>query len=154
MIVYTLRHDPDSGRLIGATRASDGTQFMRNGAGWPDVVAWAAAQVPPVELADRAPATPEERAAREITAGITALLTGTDGYTSALRVILRGICTELNDLYERFGLPRKLEAERVQQWVRDAMAGAGAPPSAPPSAEPKERAPNAARRPGGFFRVQ
>lgn len=57
--------------------------------------------------------------------------TSTDPIYTADRVILRYLCTALNDVRANAGLPRVLEAEIVAGLVAAAAAGAGAPAALP-----------------------
>lgn len=136
MTVYTLRYDLDSGRLIGATRASDGTQFTRNGAGWSDVVAWAGAQSPPVLLNDRAPLTDAERLARTRAAALTRLLSRADDTGIAVRATVAAVVFLINNRLELIdaqlralgqpGIPapaRVLQAEILSYLQENPTAG-------------------------------
>lgn len=98
--MYTLRYDEDSGRLIGATRTADGVQITLGGAGWPDVAAWAASSVPPVDLADRAPLAPAERLGRTRAAALMGLLTRADDTGIAVRASIAAVTFLVNDRLE------------------------------------------------------
>lgn len=128
---YALVYDEQTGALTGAVR--DGTEFVpRSAPAWADVVAWAAAQVPPVDLSDRAPPTEAERLAAARTAAVQAFLTSNEPVIVATRALFRLAFTWINDERERRGAARILEPEIIAQamggTLYDGLGDAPAPP--------------------------
>lgn len=72
---YELLYDQHTGALTGAVR--DGNLFVPKSApAWPEVESWAAAQAPPLSLADRAPPSAAERLARTRAAAAALVVDG------------------------------------------------------------------------------
>lgn len=101
MSTYSLVYDEQTGALAGAVR--DGVTYVpRTAPAWADVVAWAAAQVPPVDLNDRAPPTEAERVAATRAAALTGLLTRADDIGIAVRATVAAITFLINERLQHF----------------------------------------------------
>jgi hypothetical protein len=99
MIDYVLVYDTHTGALSGAVRAGE-TYVPRSAPAWAEVEAWAAAQVPAVDLSDRdAPSAADKLAATRAVA-LGGLLTRPDEVGLAVRATVAAVTYLFNNRLE------------------------------------------------------
>ena len=142
---YILRHDEESGRFAGVTRAADGAQIPADpaNADYAAFLAWNSEQVPPLDLSDRSPLTDSRRLERTRAAALTGLLLRADDIGIAVRATIAALTFLTNNRLELIdaqlralgqpglAVPRVLQSEIIGYLMQNPTAGDPLPPPEP-----------------------